>query len=120
MELTTAHEINYKGEPCIELKVGGYLAIIAPGIGSNVIRLRDEANDIEIFRFCDTVTVDEIKQSPEVYGLPTLYLPNRLNGGKLKTSDACYQLPVNEPALGNFIHGFLHKRQHSVVEVMAT
>lgn len=120
MELTTAHEINYKGEPCIELKAGGYLAIIAPGIGSNVIRLRDEANDIEIFRFCDTVTVDEIKQSPEVYGLPTLYLPNRLNGGKLKTSDACYQLPVNEPALGNFIHGFLHKRQHSVVEVMAT
>lgn len=119
MEAATAHLIDYKGESCIELRAGGYLAMIAPGIGSNVIRLRDDANDIEIFRFHADTSVEEIKQSPEVYGLPSLYLPNRLNGGKLKTSDAVYQLPVNETALGNFIHGFLHKRSYSVVEVSA-
>lgn len=119
MELTTAHQIEYKGEPCIELKAGGYLALIAPGIGSNVIRLRDETNDIEIFRFHPETTIEEIKQSPEVYGLPSLYLPNRLNGGRLKTTDALYELPMNEAALGNFIHGFLHKRPYSVVTVEA-
>ena len=120
MDLTTAHIIDYKGASCIELKAGGYLALIAPEIGSNVIRFRDETNDIEIFRFHENTTIEEIKQSPEVYGLPSLYLPNRLNGGKLKTSDAVYQLPVNEPLLGNFIHGFLHKRPYSVIEVSAT
>lgn len=119
MELTTAHQIEYKGEPCIELKAGAYLALIAPGIGSNVIRLRDETNDIEIFRFHPETTIEEIKQSPEVYGLPSLYLPNRLNGGRLKTTDALYELPMNEAALGNFIHGFLHKRPYSVVTVEA-
>lgn len=119
MELTTAQQIEYKGEPCIELKAGGYLALIAPGIGSNVIRLRDETNDIEIFRFHPETTIEEIKQSPEVYGLPSLYLPNRLNGGRLKTTDALYELPMNEAALGNFIHGFLHKRPYSVVTVEA-
>ncbi len=119
MDLATAHIIDYKGESCIELKAGGYLAMIAPGIGSNVIRLRDEAHDIEIFRFNPDISIEEIKQSPEVYGLPSLYLPNRLNAGRLKTSDAVYNLPVNEAALGNFIHGFLHKRNHSVVDVTA-
>lgn len=120
MELTTAQTIDYKGESCLELKAGGYLAMIAPGIGSNVFRLRDETNDIEIFRFHEETTMEQIKQSPEVYGLPSLYLPNRLNGGKLKTSDALYELPVNETQLGNFIHGFLHKRPYSVVELLAT
>ncbi|MBO5237156.1 MAG: aldose 1-epimerase, partial [Lachnospiraceae bacterium] len=61
--MTTAHLIEYKGESCIELKAGGYLALIAPGIGSNVIRLRDEENDIEIFRFHEETSMDEIKQS---------------------------------------------------------
>lgn len=119
MELTTAHIIDYKNESCIELKAGGYLAMIAPGIGSNVIRLRDEAHDIEIFRYDPELSMDELKQSAEVYGLPSLYLPNRLNGGVLKASDHTYHLPVNEVDLGNAIHGFLHKRQHSVVDVIA-
>lgn len=119
MELTTAHIIDYKNESLIELKAGGYLAWIAAGIGSNVLRLRDEAHDIEIFRYLPEVSIEEIKQSPEVYGLPSLYLPNRLNGGILKASDHTYHLPVNEVDLGNAIHGFLHKRQHSVVEVTA-
>lgn len=120
MEAATAHFVDYQGESCIELRAGRYLALIAPGIGSNVLRLRDEVNDIEIFRFHTDTAIEKIKQCPEVYGLPSLYLPNRLDGGKLKTSDAAYQLPINEPAFGNFIHGFLHKRPYSVVEVLAT
>lgn len=91
------------------------MAWIAPGIGSNVIRFRNVKDDMEIFRFSKDVTPDDIKRSPEVYGLPSLYLPNRLSGGRLKTTDAQYQLEVNEKDLGNFIHGFLHKREHTVV-----
>ncbi|MBO4946588.1 MAG: aldose 1-epimerase [Lachnospiraceae bacterium] len=120
MSSIQAQTITYKGEPCIELRAGDYLAMIAPGIGSNVIRLRNEAHDIEFFRYHEETTIEEIKQSPEVYGLPTLYLPNRLDGGRLKTSDALYQLDVNEADLGNFIHGFLHKRQHTVVSLTTT
>ena len=38
----------------------------------------------------------------------------------LKTSDAVYQLPVNEAApYHNHIHGFLHKRTHRVMELCA-
>ena len=116
----TATKINWKGMECIQLCAGGYTALIAPGIGSNVLRLHDDANGVEFFRWDENNTPEDIKQSAEVWGLPTLYLPNRFADGVLKTSDAAYQLPVNEAApFHNHIHGFLHKREHNVVAYSA-
>lgn len=108
---------NFNGTTCVKLCAGGYSALVAYEIGANVIRLRDEKNAVEFFRFKADNPADNIKQSAEVWGLPTLYLPNRFADGFLKTSDAVYQLPVNEKApYNNHIHGFLHKRTHEVVE----
>lgn len=109
--------LNFNGTSCVRLTAGGYEALVAYEIGSNVIRLRDNTNGIEFFRFNADNPADVIKQSPEVWGLPTLYLPNRFADGVLRTSDAVYQLPVNEKApYYNHIHGFIHKRVHEVVE----
>ncbi|MCD7891782.1 MAG: aldose 1-epimerase [Ruminococcus sp.] len=109
--------INFNGTTCVKLSAGGYEALVAYEIGSNVIRLRDNKNSIEFFRFKDSNAAENIRQSAEVWGLPTLYLPNRFADGVLKTSDAVYHLPVNEKApYSNHIHGFLHKRVHEVVE----
>ena len=74
----TATKINWKGMECIQLCAGGYTALIAPGIGSNVLRLHDDAHGVEFFRWDENNTPEDIKQSAEVWGLPTLYLPNRL------------------------------------------
>ncbi|MDD6400581.1 MAG: aldose 1-epimerase [Lachnospiraceae bacterium] len=110
----SANVISYKGKDVIELTAGKYKAIIAPFLGSNVLRLQDTENELEILRYDENLSIEELKASPEVYGMPTLYLPNRLSKGRLKTSDALYQFPINDP-LGNHIHGFLHKREHSIV-----
>ncbi len=105
---------------CIKLKTKRYEALIAYEIGSNVIRLADKENGIEFFRFRDDETAETVINSPEVWGLPTLYLPNRFADGVLKTSDAVYHLPVNEKApYNNHIHGFIHKRVHEIVEYKA-
>jgi aldose 1-epimerase len=115
-----AEKVSWKGMDCIQLVAGGYRALIAPGIGSNVLRLQDEKNGVEFFRWQEENTPEDIKASPEVWGLPTLYLPNRFADGVLKTSDATYQLPVNEAApYHNHIHGFLHKREHTVIAYSA-
>ncbi len=109
--------INFGGTPCVEFSAGGYKALVAYEIGSNVIRLHDDKNGMEFFRFDPNNTADNIRQSAEVWGLPTLYLPNRFADGILKTSDAVYHLPVNEKApYNNHIHGFLHKRAHTLKE----
>ncbi len=115
--MNTTKTVNFNGLSCIQLNAGGYEALIAYEVGSNVIRLRDNKNGIEFFRFKESNTAEDIKQSAEVWGLPTLYLPNRFGDGVLKASDAVYQLPVNEKApYNNHIHGFLHKREHTVIQ----
>lgn len=114
---TSCKEVQLDGAPVIEMKAGGYLAIIAPTVGSNIARLRDCNNKIEILRFHKERPIRKLTASPEVYGLPTLYIPNRLNHGKLRVSDATYQLPANEGRFQNYIHGFLHKRNHKVMEL---
>lgn len=88
--------LDFNGMSCVQLKSAGYCALVAYEAGSNVIRLRDDKNGIEFFRFKDSNTADDIKNSPRVWGLPTLYLPNRFADGVLKASDAMYHLPVNE------------------------
>lgn len=105
------------GTPCVEISAMGYTAYIAYEVGSNMIRLHDDKDGVEVVRFNPNNTIDDIMKSPEVWGLPSLYLPNRFADGILKTSDSEYHLPVNEKApYNNHIHGFLHKRKHSVVE----
>jgi len=112
--------VSFGGMTCVRIQAGGYTALIAPQVGSNVIRLHDDNNQVEFFRFSPENTLESLLQSAEVWGLPTLYLPNRFADGVLKTSDAVYQLPVNEKApYNNHIHGFLHKRRHTVTEHQA-
>ncbi len=108
---------DFGGTPVVEMSAGGYTALVAYELGSNVIRLHDDKNKLEFFRFNGENSADVIRQSAEVWGLPSLYLPNRFADGVLKTSDAVYQLPVNEkPPYNNHIHGFLQKRAHTLVE----
>ena len=118
--MNEARLINFNGTPCVELTAGGYTALIAYEIGCNVIRLRNTEHSVEFFRFNAENPAETIINSPEVWGMPTLYFPNRLADGVLKTSDAEYHWPVNEKNhYNNHIHGFLHKRVHSVEEYSA-
>lgn len=105
---------DFKGEKCVKMQSGRYICIVANTMGSAVLRLRDEQNGVEIFRYRDDCTIDMINEAREIWGLPTLYLPNRFENGVLRTSDAEYKLPINEKDLGNFIHGWVHKRPHEV------
>lgn len=111
---TSCKEIILDKTPVIEMRAGGYLAIIAPSVGCNVARLRNCEEKIEILRYHKEHPIKKLTASPEVYGLPTLYLPNRLKYGILQVSDATYQLPANEGRFQNYIHGFLHKRPYTI------
>lgn len=114
-----ARKAQHKGIEAVELAAGGYYAVVAPQLGSNVLRLRNNEMGMEIFRYRDDVGIAEIMNAPEIWGLPTLYLPNRFDGGLLKTSDGEYHLPVNEEAFGNHLHGFLQKRAHKIKALAA-
>ncbi len=107
-------EYIFKGVKTARLEAGRYTAVIAYTMGSSVLRFRDEQNKVEVFRYKDDVTADQINEAREIWGLPSLYLPNRFDRGVIKTSDATYTMPINETLLDNFIHGFVHKREHKL------
>jgi aldose 1-epimerase len=107
-------KLDFKGFEAVKLIAGNAYAVVVPELGSNVVRFREENLGVDVFRYSDDVSGGELNQSREVWGLPSLYLPNRFGKGILRTSDAEYHLPINEPAFGNHIHGFLHLRSHSV------
>lgn len=119
MSKSSAEKVVFKGIEAVELKFGGYRAVVVPSLGTNVMRFRDEEKGMEIFRYSDDLSIAEFMQSPEIWGLPTLYLPNRHDHGVLRTSDAVYYLPVNETKFKNHLHGFLHKRSHKIKEMSA-
>lgn len=99
------------------LKADRYTAVIANQMGSSVLRLRDDELGVEVFRYKDNITMETINETREIWGLPTLYLPNRFDGGVLKTSDAVYNLPVNELEFNNHLHGFVQNRVHQIKEL---
>ncbi|HZJ57391.1 MAG TPA: aldose 1-epimerase, partial [Clostridia bacterium] len=45
-----------------------------------------------------------------VYGLPILFPPNRIDGGKFEFSGRTYQFPIGEKRSNNSLHGFLSHR----------
>ena len=107
-------DYQLKGVSCVRLTAGRYTAVVSPLYGSSVWRLHDNKLGMEVFRYREDVTADEIDCAREIWGLPMLYLPNRFDKGIIKTSDAEYRLPINEPLFDNYIHGWVHKRQHKV------
>ena len=102
----SAEITKYKDKDVIVLKSGEYNAMIAPFMGSNLLRMRNEEKDIEFFRFDEKLSVDELKAESVLYGMPTLFYGNRLGKGVLKASDHTYQFTPND-AEGNYLHGFL-------------
>ena len=88
----------------ITLKVGKYEAHILPEVGGNVIYFYDREQQREILK--GTHDREALKSRPTVYGMTLLFPPNRIDGGHFNYDGRQYQLPVNEPARNNHIHGF--------------
>ena len=105
---------NFKDVKCVKMCSGKYECIIAPSMGAAVLRFHDFENDIEVFRYDKKVSADTINEMRQIWGLPTMYLPNRLDGGKLKTADGFYQFPINETNKGNYLHGWVFNREHEI------
>ena len=115
-----AEKIMYKGGECIKLENSRFIVLVAPSMGSSILRFFYKNRQEDIFHFNEDATMEQLKKHGIVIGLPTLFLPNRLKHGKLHVSDYDYQLPINDKFGDNFIHGFLHTRQFQVEKMIAT
>lgn len=97
----------------ITLRHGAYLAEILPERGGNCIRL--SKNGIEALRTPQSLDTFQT-ENPYLFGMPVLFIPNRISDGQFTFDGRTYTLPVNEPETGCFLHGTLHETPFSVTK----
>ncbi|WP_138496332.1 aldose 1-epimerase [Paenibacillus pinistramenti] len=115
-----AYEGNFQGEKAVWLKAGKYEAVMLPETGGNLIAFRDNENGYKFLREPEEGAIEDFKAAPGVYGIPVLFPPNRYEDGKFPWNGEVIQLPVNEEATGNHLHGFLHTVPWEVEEFGTT
>ena len=87
------------------LRAGGYEAVVAPEMGANCLSLTRPGEGLSFLRSPDRA--ETIRQAPNVYGLPLLFPPNRVQDGHFRFDGRDYDFPINEPARHHHIHGLL-------------
>lgn len=93
----------HNGIPVVRLACGPYEADICPDMGANCIRFSRAG--VNVLRTPPSYEI--FKAQPNVYGMPLLFPPNRIGGGSYTFQGREYRFPINEPAKGHHIHGFL-------------
>ncbi|MGF9696065.1 aldose 1-epimerase [Paenibacillus sp. MABNR03] len=119
-ETSASWEGEYHGEKAIYLRYGSYEAVMLPEIGGNLVAYRDVEKG---YRFLHEPAPDEMpsfKARPMIHGIPVLFPPNRYKNGQFAWNGEILQLPVNEEATGNHLHGFLYNTPWKVEEYAHT
>ena len=92
-------------ENIVTIESDKYSAKVNISKGANCISLRNDKYDAIILREPDySKEID----NPYIYGMPILFPPNRISGGKFEFEGREYNFPINEQATGCHLHGKLH------------
>lgn len=94
-------------------KAGGYEAAVLPSAGANLYQLRKDGYDL----LRPAASADTVAAMPVIHGLPILFPPNRIAGGRFVHHGRTYQFPVTEKATGNSIHGFLYQKSWTLTVI---
>lgn len=71
--------------------------------GANLLRLRHQPSGVEVLR--TPPSFGHYRAGPQMYGIPVLFPPNRIDAGRFTYNGQPYALPINEPKRNNHIHG---------------
>lgn len=97
----------------VVIRCKDYYAEIYPAFGGNCIRLRHLPSDIEVLR--TPVSKESFEATPLLYGMPVLFFPNRIRGGRFVFEGRTYHWPLNEPERNGYVHGDLYTTRFKVV-----
>lgn len=94
------------GARTITIRSKEYQAEISPDFGGNCLRLLHLPTGMDVLR--SPKSIEDLEATPLLYGMPILFFPNRISGGKFVFEGRNYSLPINEPLRNNHIHGSLY------------
>ena len=101
------------GMSTVVIQSDDYRAVINSDFGGNCIGLTHLPSGIAVLRTPETD--DDLKASPLLYGMPLLFFPNRIVGGRFTFEGREYRWPLNEPERNTYVHGNLYQTPFRVV-----
>ena len=107
-------KIDFHGVEAIAFEAGGYEAIMIPSVGANVVKLYNRDLKVDILHTPSAAEMETFKQRPQIFGLPLLFPPNRIEDGCYFFEGRKYQYPITIPNQHNYHHGII-KSQPFVV-----
>jgi aldose 1-epimerase len=96
--------ILFHGEPAVRVTTEKLEGIVVPGWGSNLISLVWRPTGMPLLRTPDSAEAYLARTA--LHGVPVLFPPNRIEGGRFTFQDREYQFPINKPN-NIHIHGVL-------------
>lgn len=107
-------KVEWNNLPAIEMEAGGYRALIVPSVGSNLVRLVNTTLGIDILRTPKSDEMEIFTTRPQIFGMPILFPPNRIEDGTYTFKGRKYDFPINLPAQNNHLHGILKTEPFTV------
>ena len=100
-------------EHSVILRAGAWTAEILPSFGMNMVSLRVDGKPV----LREAGDLHMLETSPFLHGIPLLFPAKRTSGGQFTFEGETYQLPINEPAFGNHLHGLMYNAPFRVVRI---
>ena len=97
----------WNGLQAVEFSKGDYTALLIPSVGANLVRLADTKRGIEILHCPAADEVETFKGRPQIFGLPLLFPPNRIEDGRYTFNGKTYQYPITIEKEHNYHHGII-------------
>ena len=99
--------LDWHGLAAVEFSKGGYTALLIPEVGANLIRLTHEATGAEILHTPKADEIETFRGRPQIFGLPLLFPPNRIEDGRYTFEGRTYQYPITIEKEHNYHHGII-------------
>ncbi len=107
-------KINWNGIDAVLLETNVYEAIIVPSVGANLVRLYNKEKQVDILRTPTEEEMDTFKSRPQIFGVPLLFPPNRIEEGKYSYAGRNYQFPITIPDQNNYHHGIIKSEPFTI------
>lgn len=110
------NKTNWFGLDAVELEAGGYEAILIPSVGANLVKLVHIEKGVNILKTPSSDEIEVFKSRPQIFGLPLLFPPNRIEDGTYTYNGIKYQYPITIPNQNNYHHGIIKSQSFTVTK----
>lgn len=109
-------KIEWHGYEAVVMEAGGWEAVMIPAVGANMVKLANKAKKLNVLRMPKPDEVEFFAGRPQLFGLPLLFPPNRIEDGTFSHNGKTYRFPITIPDQNNFHHGIIKSLPFTVTQ----